>query len=89
MTTGSRRSPRSAPLTEAALTWCLKHMYDNLWSGRGLQEMRTRITQGPPRIDYTNAKVKPAWSGARPVEIPPRPWFRRYAVNRKCFSLRI
>jgi hypothetical protein len=25
---------------------------------------------------YTNAKVKPAWSGARPMEIPPWLWFR-------------
>src|ERR687884_2007086 len=27
------------PLAEAGLTWYLKTMYDNLWSGRGLQEM--------------------------------------------------
>jgi hypothetical protein len=25
--------------------------------------------------DYTNAKVKPTWSGAWPMEIPPWLWF--------------
>ena len=27
------------------------------------------------RTTYTKAKVKPTWSGARPVEIPPWLWF--------------
>jgi hypothetical protein len=28
------------------------------------------------RQSYTNAKVKPTWSGARPMEFPPWLWFR-------------
>jgi hypothetical protein len=42
---------RVRPLAEAGLTWWLENVYDNLWSDRGLVGMRTRITQGPPRID--------------------------------------
>jgi hypothetical protein len=29
-----------------------------------------------PTSPYTNAKLKPAWSGARPMEIPPWLWCR-------------
>jgi hypothetical protein len=39
------------PLAEVGLTWWLENVYDNLWSDPGLEGMRTRITQGPPRID--------------------------------------
>jgi alkanesulfonate monooxygenase SsuD/methylene tetrahydromethanopterin reductase-like flavin-dependent oxidoreductase (luciferase family) len=38
------------PLAEAGLTRWLENVYDNLWSDRGMEGMRTRITQGPPRI---------------------------------------
>jgi alkanesulfonate monooxygenase SsuD/methylene tetrahydromethanopterin reductase-like flavin-dependent oxidoreductase (luciferase family) len=37
-------------LAEAGVTWWLDNVYDNLWSDRGLEGMRTRIRQGPPRI---------------------------------------
>ena len=46
---------RVRALIEAGLTWWLENVYDNLWSDRGLEGMRTRIMQGPPRIDeYDN-----------------------------------
>jgi hypothetical protein len=33
-------------------------------------------------VAYTNAKVKPAWSGAWPMEVPRWLWFRRTAAAR-------
>jgi hypothetical protein len=42
---------RVRPLVKAGLTWWLENVYDNPWSDRSLEEMRTRITQGAPRID--------------------------------------
>jgi hypothetical protein len=50
---------RVCPLVEAGLTWWLDNVYDNLWSDRSLKEMRTRITQGAPRIDEYDSDAKP------------------------------
>ena len=42
----------------------------------GLEEIAIPAPLAPLDLVYTNAKVKPAWSGARPMEIPPWLWFR-------------
>jgi hypothetical protein len=42
--------------------------------GPALQRGVIIVTAQQP--DYTHAKVKPTWSGARPMEIPPWLWFR-------------
>ena len=50
---------RVRALIEAGLTWWLENVYNNLWSDRSLEEMRTRITQGAPRIDEYDSDAEP------------------------------